>query len=208
MRTPLPNGTHRCPSATAIFNSCTCLRQRWTCLCARALYPSQWLLQFTTDGLTLETQSFLKLGVLSWSVGPFPAYDGTVSVLVSRAVVAMVGSKTSYVCRSSVRSVREGMTFLDFMSVSLNYFGHLCTCKLGHLFSFLLLLALGQRKKEFSLLSAISLPIVFSTKHFILWRLHFSDIPLPQWLFALHSVCLLSTKSAYHVAFPVVFFSV
>lgn len=110
----------------------------------------------------------LKLGVLSWSVGPFPAYDGTVSVLVSRAVVAMVGSKTSYVCRSSVRSVREGMTFLDFMSVSLNYFGHLCTCKLGHLFSFLLLLALGQRKKEFSLLSAISLPIVFSTKHFIL----------------------------------------
>lgn len=102
-----------------------------------------------------------KLGVLSWSVGPFPAYDGTVSVLVSRAVVALVDSKTLYVCRSSVRSVREGMTFLDFMSVSLNYFGHLCTCKLGHLFSFLLLFALGQRKKEFSLLSAVSLPIVF-----------------------------------------------
>lgn len=110
-----------------------------------------------------------KLGVLSRCVGPFPACDGTASVLMSRAVVIMIGSKTSYVCRSSVRNIRGGMTFLHFMSVSLNDSGHLCTYKLGHFFSFLLLLALDQRK-EGSLLSAISWPIVFSTKHFILQK--------------------------------------
>lgn len=148
-----------------------------------------------------------KLGVLSWCVDPFPAYDGTASVLMSRAVVAMVGFKTSCVCRSSVRSIRGDTTFLHFMSVWLNDSGHLCTCKLGHFFSFLLLLALARERR-----AACSVPfpyLLFSQQNILFYRrLHFSDILLPQWMLALHSVCLLSTKSAYHVTFPVVFLSV
>lgn len=54
------------------------------------------------------------------------------------------------------------------MSISLNDSSHLCTCNLGHFFLFLPLLVLGQRRKGGSLLSAISLPIAFSTNRFIL----------------------------------------
>lgn len=166
MRTHLPDGTHRHPSATAIFHSCPCLRQRWTCSCAQALCPSQWFfLSLLMAQPHWKFNLSPKSGVLSWCVGPFPAYDGIASVLMARAVVAVVGFKTSYVCRSTVRSIRGDMTFLHFVSVSLNDSGHLCTCKLRHFFSFLLLLALGQRR-EGSLVSAVSLPIAFSTKHF------------------------------------------
>lgn len=80
----------------------------------------------------------------------------------------MVRPKASGVCRSSLRSIRGDMSFLHFMSVPLYDSGHLCTCKLGHFFPFLPLLVLGQRRKEGSLLSAISLPIAFSANHFIL----------------------------------------
>jgi len=87
---------------------------------------------------------------------------------MSRPVVAMVSPRALDGCRSSVSSVRGDMSFLHFMSVSLNDSCHLCTCKFGHFFPFLPLLVLGQRRKEGSLLSAVCLPIAFLTNHFIL----------------------------------------
>lgn len=74
------------------------------------------------------------------SLGSFPGvwalflHMMVLAVYWCQGQLSVVGSKTLYVYRSSVRSIRGGMTSLHFMSVSLNDSGHLCICKLGHFF--------------------------------------------------------------------------